>query len=69
VPGSLEEGLKGECCVNQMDWEVVVWVCNCVLLASWSPDTLHLMMPGSLEEGLKGECWLKQLILGFVVCN
>lgn len=25
-----------------------------VLLASWSPDTLHLMMPGSLEEGLKG---------------
>lgn len=26
-----------------------------VLLASWSPDTLHLMMPGSLEEGLKGE--------------
>jgi hypothetical protein len=26
-----------------------------VLLASWSPDTLHLMMPGSLEEGLRGE--------------
>jgi hypothetical protein len=26
-----------------------------VLLASWSPDTLQLMMPGSLEEGLKGE--------------
>jgi hypothetical protein len=26
-----------------------------VLLASWSTDTLHLMMPGSLEEGLKGE--------------
>jgi hypothetical protein len=26
-----------------------------VLLASWSSDTLHLMMPGSLEEGLKGE--------------
>jgi hypothetical protein len=26
-----------------------------VLLASWSADTLHLMMPGSLEEGLKGE--------------
>jgi hypothetical protein len=25
-----------------------------VLLASWSTDTLHLMMPGSLEEGLKG---------------
>ena len=27
-----------------------------VLLASWSTDTLHLMMPGSLEEGLKGKC-------------
>jgi hypothetical protein len=25
-----------------------------VLLASWAPDTLALMMPGSLEEGLKG---------------
>eukprot|EP00775_Hariotina_reticulata_P012272 gene12272-12409_t len=25
-----------------------------VLIASWSTDTLHLMMPGSLEEGLKG---------------
>lgn len=27
---------------------------SAVLLASWSSDTLHLMMPGSLEEGLKG---------------
>jgi hypothetical protein len=25
-------------------------MCNRVLLASWGPDTLHLMMPGSLEE-------------------
>eukprot|EP00882_Tetradesmus_deserticola_P020125 GHRQ01021692.1.p1 GENE.GHRQ01021692.1~~GHRQ01021692.1.p1 ORF type:complete len:175 (+),score=94.04 GHRQ01021692.1:150-674(+) len=25
-----------------------------VLLASWSPDTLQLMMPGSLQEGLTG---------------
>lgn len=26
-----------------------------VLLASWSSNTIHLMMPGSLEEGLKGQ--------------
>jgi hypothetical protein len=32
-----------------------------VLLASWSPDTIHLMMPGSLEEGLKGG----QMVLQF----
>lgn len=25
-----------------------------VLLASWSTDTMHLMMPGSWAEGFKG---------------
>ncbi|KAG2483516.1 hypothetical protein HYH03_017623 [Edaphochlamys debaryana] len=25
-----------------------------LLFASWSPDTLHVMMPGSLQEGLAG---------------
>lgn len=33
-----------------------------VLLASWSTDTLHLMMPGSLQEGLKGKRFRVDLI-------
>jgi hypothetical protein len=38
-----------------------------VLLASWSHDTLHLMMPGSLEEGLKGVYCAVILFVMFVV--
>lgn len=27
-----------------------------LLVASWQPDTLSLMMPGDLNQGLKGSC-------------
>lgn len=29
-----------------------------VLIQSWQPDTLSLMLPGDIKEGFKGNCHL-----------
>ena len=36
-----------------------------LLLHSWAPDSLSLILPGSLQEGLSGECaWPHMLSVG-----
>jgi hypothetical protein len=66
VPGSLEEGLKGECVI--LLFRMRRFSRFVVLLASWRSDTLQLMMPGSLAEGLNSNSSSKDMWLLHAEC-